>query len=239
MNYTYENKIALVTGGTGALGRAVTEAFVKSNASVFVSYIIPQEVTVLKNQLGQDQNKVTMIESDLMKEDSVNELVETVLRQSRRIDVLANVVGGYAGGPAIHETKEKDFDFMMNLNLRTAFLISKAVLPSMIERNKGKIIHIASRTGLKGEATVGPYSISKAGVIRLTETIAEEVKDYGNNCNCIMPSVIDTEPNRKAMPDADFSKWLKPEEIAHVILFLCSDDAKIINGAAIQVYGQS
>ena len=139
MNYIYENKVALVTGGTGALGRAVTEAFVKSNASVFVSYIIPQEVTVLKNQLGRDQNKVTMIESDLMKEDSVNELVETVLRQSRSIDVLVNVVGGYAGGPAIHETKEKDFDLMLDLNLRTAFLISRAVLHSMIEHKRRKM----------------------------------------------------------------------------------------------------
>ena len=239
LNYTYENKVVVVTGGTGALGRAVTEAFVKTNASVFVSYIIPQEVTVLKNQLGPDQNKVSMIECDLMKESSVSGLVGTVLRQADRIDVLANVVGGYAGGPAIHETEEKDFDFMLNLNLRTAFLISKAVLPSMIEHKQGKIVHIASRTGLKGEATVGPYSISKAGVIRLTETIAEEVRDYGINCNCLMPSVIDTEANRMAMPDADFSKWVKPEEIARVILFLCSEDAKIINGAAIPVYGQS
>ncbi len=229
----------LVTGGTGALGRAVTEAFVKANASVFVSYIIPQEVTVLKSQLGPDQNKVTMIESDLMKEDSVSRLVQTVLRQLNRIDVLANVVGGYAGGPAIHETKEEDFDFMLNLNLRTAFLISKAVLPSMIERKQGKIVHVASRTGLRGEATVGPYSISKAGVIRLTETIAEEARDFGINCNCIMPSVIDTEANRKAMPDADFSKWVKPEEIARIILFLCSEEARVINGAAIPVYGQS
>ncbi len=229
----------LVTGGTGALGRAVTEAFVKAKASVFVSYIIPQEVTVLKSHLGPDQNKVTMIESDLMKEDSVSGLVQTVLRQSNRIDVLANVVGGYAGGPAIHETKEEDFDFMLNLNLRTAFLISKAVLPSMIERKRGKIVHVASRTGLKGEATVGPYSISKAGVIRLTETIAEEARDFGINCNCIMPSVVDTEANRKGMPDADFSKWVKPDEIARVVLFLCSEEARVINGAAIPVYGQS
>ncbi len=109
----------------------------------------------------------------------------------------------------------------------------------MIERKQGKIVHVASRTGLKGEATVGPYSISKAGVIRLTETIAEEVRDLGINCNCVMPSVIDTEANRKAMSDADFSKWVKPEEIARVILFLCSEDAKIINGAAIPAYGQS
>ena len=239
MNYIYENQVVLVTGGTGALGRAVTEAFVKAKASVFVSYIIPQEVSVLKNQLGRDQNKVTVIECDLMREDSVRGLVETVLRQSGRIDVLANVVGGYAGGPPIHETKEKDFDFMLNLNLRTTFLITKAVLPSMVEHKQGKIVHIASRTGLKGEATVGPYSISKAGVIRLTETIAEEVRDYGINCNCVMPSVIDTEANRKAIPDADFSKWVRSEEIARVILFLCSDDAKIINGAAIPVYGES
>ena len=231
--------MVLVTGGTGALGRAVTQAFVKAGASVFVSYIIPEEVTMLKNQLGQEQNRVTIIEADLIKDESVHGLVNTVLRQSGRGDFLANVVGGYAGGPPIHETTEEDFDFMLKLNLKTAFLISKAVLRPMIERKQGKIVHIASRTGLKGEATVGPYSISKASVIRLTETIAEEVRDYGINCNCLMPSVIDTEANRKAMPDADFSTWVKPEEIARVILFLCSENAKIINGAAIPVYGQS
>jgi len=128
---------------------------------------------------------------------------------------------------------------MLNLNLKTAFFISKAVLPSMIEHKQGKIVHISSRTGLKGEATVGPYAISKAGIIRLTETIADEVGDSGICCNCLMPSTIDTEANRKAMPKADFTKWVKPEEIARVILFLCSDDGKVINGAAIPVYGRA
>jgi NAD(P)-dependent dehydrogenase (short-subunit alcohol dehydrogenase family) len=239
MNYSFENQVVLVTGGTGVLGTAVTEAFVRAGASVFVSYRSPREATVLRNQLGPHENKVTLIESDLMKEDSVSSLVETILRQFGRIDILANVVGGYAGGPEIHETREKDFDFMLNLNLKTAFLISKAVLPSMIAHKQGKIVHISSRTGLKGEATVGPYSISKAGVIRLTETIADEVADSGICCNCLMPSTMDTETNRKAMPNADFTKWLKPEEIARVILFLCSDDAKVINGAAIPVYGRA
>jgi NAD(P)-dependent dehydrogenase (short-subunit alcohol dehydrogenase family) len=239
MNYSYENKVVLVTGGTGVLGRAVTEAFAKAGASVSVSYRSPREATVLRNQLGPLENKVTLMESDLMKEESVSSLVGTILRQFGRIDILTNVVGGYAGGPAIHETDEKDFDFMLNLNLKTAFHISKAVLPSMIAHKQGKIVHIASRTGLKGEATVGPYSISKAGVIRLTETIADEVSDSGISCNCLMPSTIDTEANREAMPDADFTKWVKPEEIARVILFLCSDDGKVINGAAIPVYGRA
>jgi len=239
MSYSYENKVVLVTGGTGVLGRAVTEAFARAGASVFVSYRSPREAAVLRSQLGPFENKVTLIESDLMKEDSVSLLVETVLRQSGKIDVLVNVVGGYAGGPLIHETQEKDFDFMLNLNLKTAFHISKAILPSMIAHKQGKIVHVASRTGLKGEATVGPYSISKAGVIRLTETIADEVADSGICCNCVMPSTIDTETNREAMPNADFTKWVKPEEVARVILFLCSDDGKAINGAAIPVYGRA
>jgi len=238
MSYNYESKVILVTGGTGALGSAVSKAFVKANGSVFVSYRNPQEATALRNELGP-QGKLTLIQSDLMNEDSVRSLVETILHQTGRIHVLVNVVGGYAGGSAIHETKEKDFDFMLNLNLKTAYFISKAVLPSMIAHRQGKIVHISSRTGLKGEATVGPYSISKAGVIRLTETIADEVGDSGICCNCLMPSTIDTEANRKAMPKADFTKWVKPEEIARVILFLCSDDGKVINGAAIPVYGRA
>ncbi len=239
LGYNFEGGTVVVTGGTGALGLAVVEAFFKAGATVYVSFIIAQEVEALKTRLGADAEKVNILECDLANAESVRNFVDMILQKSGRIDALVNVVGGYSGGPAIHETDERDFDFMMKLNLKTAFLISKIVLPHMIRKGHGKIVHVASRTGLRGEATVGPYSISKAGVIRLTETIADEVKEFGVNCNCIMPSVIDTEANRQAMRDADFSKWVKPEEIAKVILFLCSEDARVINGAAIPVYGQS
>jgi NAD(P)-dependent dehydrogenase (short-subunit alcohol dehydrogenase family) len=128
---------------------------------------------------------------------------------------------------------------MMNINLKSTFLCSKAVLPQMIKQNYGKIINISSRPALKGSAGVGAYAASKAGVLNLTETIAEEVKDYDINVNAILPSTIDTPANRKAMPDADFSKWVKPEEIARVIIFLSSDESKPISGAGIPVYGKA
>ncbi len=127
----------------------------------------------------------------------------------------------------------------MNMNLKSVFLCSKAVLPQMIKQNYGKIINISSRPALKGVAGVGAYSASKAGVLNLTETIADEVRDYDINVNAILPSTIDTPANRRDMPEADFSKWVKPEEIARVMVFLASDDSKPISGAGIPVYGKA
>jgi NAD(P)-dependent dehydrogenase (short-subunit alcohol dehydrogenase family) len=132
---------------------------------------------------------------------------------------------------------EKVWDLMMNLNLKTAFLVSKHVVEQMIRQGSGKIIHVAARLGLKGIGDNSAYSASKSGLIRLVESLSDEVKGNNINVNCIMPSIIDTDANRKDMPSADFSKWVKPSEIARVMLFLASDDSRPIHGAAIPVYG--
>jgi len=126
---------------------------------------------------------------------------------------------------------------MMNLNLKSAFLISKHVLPVMVLAKHGKMIHISSRTGMKSSGLDSAYAASKSGLIRLVESISEEVKEHGINVNCILPSIIDTDANRKAMPNSDFSKWVKTGDLTNLVLFLCSDDAKAINGAAIPAYG--
>jgi NAD(P)-dependent dehydrogenase (short-subunit alcohol dehydrogenase family) len=132
---------------------------------------------------------------------------------------------------------EKEWDLMMDLNLKTAFLISKHVVEQMVTQGSGKVIHVAARLGLKGIAGNSAYSASKSGLIRLVESLSDEVKDKNINVNCIMPSIIDTAANRKDMPGADFSKWVKPSEIARVVLFLASGDSKPIHGAAMPVYG--
>ena len=127
----------------------------------------------------------------------------------------------------------------MDMNLKSAFLISKHILPHMLSSKYGKIIHISSRTGLKSEGYDSAYAASKSGLIRLIESISEEVKESNINVNCIMPSIIDTESNRRAMPKADFTRWIHPVDLAKVVLFLCSEEAKVITGAAIPTYGLS
>jgi NAD(P)-dependent dehydrogenase (short-subunit alcohol dehydrogenase family) len=234
MKYDYTNKIVLVTGGTGALGRAITAAFIASDAKVVSSYVIDREIEQLKKE---SKAVVELIKTDVTKEEEVEKLVLSVISKYGRIDVLVNVVGGYLGGKSVSELDEKEWDLMMTMNLKSAFLISKHVIPQMVSSKYGKIMHVSSRTGLKSSGYDSAYAASKSGLIRLVESLSEEVKDSNINVNCIMPSTIDTEANRRAMPTADHSKWVKLQDLANVILFLCSDEANVITGAAIPTYG--
>jgi NAD(P)-dependent dehydrogenase (short-subunit alcohol dehydrogenase family) len=234
MKYDFSGKIVLITGGTGALGRAVAQAFGTLNATTVVTYIIDEEMEDVKTKI---KTIAELVKADITKEDQAKKLVSHVINTYDRIDVLVNVVGGYLGGKSVAELDETEWDKMMNMNLKSAFLISKHVIPLMVSAKHGKIVHISSRTGLKSDGYDSAYSASKSGLIRLVESISEEVKEHGINVNCILPSTIDTEANRKAMPNSDFSKWVKTEDLANVVLFLCSDEAKVINGAAIPAYG--
>ena len=231
-----KDKVAIVTGGTGALGRAVVAAFLEEGAKVVSTYIVDEELKGISSWIKNPS--LVLIKSDVTKEKQVAKVVKKTLERFRRIDVLINIVGAFAYA-MIQDTDEGTWDRMMNINLKSTFLCSKAVLPQMIEQNYGKMINISSRPALKGSAGVGAYAASKAGVLNLTETIADEVRDYDINVNAILPSTIDTPANRRAMPKADFSKWVKPEEIARVMVFLASDDSKPINGAGIPVYGKA
>jgi NAD(P)-dependent dehydrogenase (short-subunit alcohol dehydrogenase family) len=234
MKYDFSGKVVLITGGTGALGRAVAQAFGTSNATTVVTYIIDEEMEDVKTKI---KTIAELVKADITKEDQAKKLVSRVIETYDRIDVLVNVVGGYLGGKSVAELDETDWDKMMNMNLKSAFLISKHVIPLMVSAKHGKIVHISSRTGLKSDGYDSSYSASKSGLIRLVESISEEVKEHGINVNCILPSTIDTEANRKAMPNSDFSKWVKTEDLANVVLFLCSDGARAINGAVIPAYG--
>ncbi len=233
MEHDFSNKLVLITGGTGALGRAVVKAFNASKATSMVTYISDREA----ESAGAGIRPADMIKADITKEDQVTNLVSDIVRKHSRIDVLVNVVGGYVGGKGVSELEENEWDKMMNLNLKSSFLISKHVLPIMVRAKQGKIVHISSKTGLKSGGYDSAYAASKSGLIRLVESISEEVKEYCINVNCILPSIIDTDANRKAMPNADFSKWVKTGDLANLVLFLCSDKAKAISGAAIPAYG--
>jgi NAD(P)-dependent dehydrogenase (short-subunit alcohol dehydrogenase family) len=232
--HDFSNKIVLVTGGTGALGRAITLAFVECNATVISSYVNEREIEQIKTET---KSAVQLIKADITKAEEVDKLVSSVVGKYGRIHILVNVVGGYLGGKSIYQVEEKEWDLMMTLNLKSAFLISKFVVPQMISSKYGKIIHVSSRTGLRSEGYDSAYAASKSGLIRLVESLSEETKGSNINVNCIMPSIIDTGANRKAMPAADFNKWLKPGDLANVVLFLSSEEAKVITGAAIPTYG--
>ena len=233
-----KGRVAIITGGTGALGRAVLSAFLEEGAAVVCTYVVDDELKGVSSLVENHKPHLALVKADVTREEQVAELVQKTIGQFGKIELLVNIVGGFAYS-YIKDTDVSTWDRMVNMNLKSVFLCSKAVLRHMMEQNYGKIINISSRPALKGSAGVGAYSASKAGVLNLTETIADEVKDYNINVNAILPSTIDTPANRKDMPGADFSKWVKPEEIARVMVFLASDDSKPISGAAIPVYGKA
>jgi NAD(P)-dependent dehydrogenase (short-subunit alcohol dehydrogenase family) len=230
----FSNKIVLVTGGTGALGRAITRSFIECNAKVISSYIVDSNTELSKKQI---EPELQLIKADTSKEEQVEKLISAILAKYGQIHILVNIVGGYLGDKSVTELDEKEWDKMMTINLKTAFLISKHVIPHMISSKYGKMVHISSKTGLKSMGYDSAYAASKSGLIRLVESLSEETKKSNINVNCIMPSMINTEANRKAMPAANFGKWVKPEELANIVLFLCSEEAKVITGAAIPTYG--
>jgi NAD(P)-dependent dehydrogenase (short-subunit alcohol dehydrogenase family) len=234
LKYDFSNRIVLVTGGTGALGRAITKTFISSGATVISSYVVDSEVGQLEAQI---KSVIHLIKADIAREEEVMKLVSSILDKYGQINILVNVVGGYIGGKSVTDLNEKEWDMMMNMNLKSAFLISKNVIPHMISSKNGKIVHVSSRSGLKSVGYDSAYAASKSGLIRLVESLSEELKELNINVNCIMPSTIDTEANRIAMPNADHSIWVKPQDLANIVSFLCSEDGKAITGAAIPTYG--
>ncbi len=233
------DRFAVVTGGTGALGTVVTASLLKEGYQVAVPYTSERNIEPFERQIGPLKSQVTLIRADLTVETEVQNFVQTTLNQFGQIDVLINTIGGFVGGISVAEMAEERWNFMMDLNLKSIFLCCKAVLPHMIERKCGKIVNTSARAGLSGAAGLGAYAVSKSGVRILTESIAEEVKDLEINVNSLLVSIMDTPANREGMPDEDHSRWVSPDDIAKVILFLISDDAAIINGAAIPVYGKA
>lgn len=230
----FSGKFALIAGGTGGLGRAVSLAFLEEGAKVAVTYQKQEEFEALKNAASLEGRKV-----DITDEAAVRQLIENILTQHNRLDVLVNTVGGFAAGANLWEMDPKILDLMLALNLRSGFALSRAAVPAMLKQKAGAIVNVISKSALDHAAGIAAYATSKAAALAMTDSLAAELKGTGVRVNSILPSIIDTEPNRKAMPKADFSKWPKPEEIARVILFLCSDDAKLIHGAAVPVYGES
>jgi NAD(P)-dependent dehydrogenase (short-subunit alcohol dehydrogenase family) len=235
----FSGKVVLVAGGTGGLGRAVSLAFLDEGAKVVVTYRDQAEFDTLKGETGVNVLSLQGHRVDVTDETAVRQLVDTLLKENGRLDALVNAVGGYAGGVNLWELETKVFDQMFALNLRSGYALSRATIPAMLKQKHGVIVNVASKAAVDHAAGASAYAASKAAAVALMDSLAAEVKGTGVRVNSILPSIIDTEPNRKAMPKADFTKWPKPEEIARVILYLCSDDAKLLSGAAVPVYGDS
>ena len=236
----FHDKIVLVAGGTGGLGREITLAFLKADASVVVTYRRVEEFAALVSAAERiGVAPPTGVAVDVTEAAAVDEFVADIVAKHKRLDILVNAVGGYAGGKNLWEVDPKTYDQMMQLNLKAGFVLARSIVPAMIQQNRGCIVNIASKAAMDHGAGGALYAASKAGALALFDSLAAEAKPYNINVNSILPSIIDTAANRKAMPGADFSKWPKPEEIAQVILFLCSEEGRVIHGAAIPVYGKT
>ncbi|MGH7495488.1 MAG: SDR family oxidoreductase [bacterium] len=234
----FDHRIALITGGTGALGSTMTQAFLKKGAQVVTTYHSEAGYQELLKSVGEEKSRLAGIRADVTKPAEVQKLITQTLAQFGRIDVLLNLVGGYAGGVNLVDLPEADWDRMLNLNLKSTFLVCQAVLPQMLKNNYGRIINTASRGAIEVGAGVSAYAVSKAGVLTLTKALAEEVKGKNITANVLLPGMIDTAANRQALPSAVHSKFVPPESIAHVALFLASEAARDVNGAAVPIYGE-
>jgi NAD(P)-dependent dehydrogenase (short-subunit alcohol dehydrogenase family) len=232
-------KVVLVAGGTGGLGRAVTLAFLSEAAQVNVTYRKQQELAELRNLAGENGSRLEGFEADVTDEAAVGQLVEEIVRRRGRLDAMVNAVGGYAGGIKLWDLDTKVIDQMLALNLRSGYALSRAAVRVMLKQGSGAIVNVAAKAAIDHGAGAGAYAASKAAAVAMIDSLAEDLKGTGIRVNSVLPSIIDTEPNRKAMPQADFSKWPKPEDIAQVIVFLCSESAKVIHGASVPVFGNS
>jgi len=234
---TLEDRVVLIAGATGALGSAVAHHFAHTQARLALTGRSAEKLERLAAETGLPGERVLSVAADVAHADAVDELTATVLAHFGRLDALLNTVGGWSGGKPVQETPVEDWDHMMNLNLRTAFLLSRAVLPRMLEAGWGRIVHVSSKTAVTPSAKRAGYAVSKMGLITLTEVIAAEVKGTGVTANVILPSTIDTPANRRFISKADPDKWVPPDHIAAMMRFLCSDAAASINGARIPMYG--
>lgn len=237
MTQIFKDRLVLVAGGNGGLGGAVSLAFLQQRALVAVTYRREEEFFSLKASTGKLAASLQGFPLDATDSADTGRVTQAVIARYGKIDVLVNCIGGYAGGEPLWKTGEEVFDRMLALNLRPGFVLARAIVPVMLKQGHGAIVNIASRSAYDHSAGACAYVASKAAAVAMFDSLAADLKGTGVRVNSVLPSIIDTEANRKAMPTADHAKWPRPEDIARVILFLCGPEAKLIHGASIPVYG--
>jgi NAD(P)-dependent dehydrogenase (short-subunit alcohol dehydrogenase family) len=232
---SFDGRVVMITGAAGNLGRAAAASFAKAGARLA---LIDLKSSALDAIYGAEDEKRLHLGADLGQAADVATAVAKARARFGRIDVLVNIAGGFHMGEPVHEMPETVWRQMIELNAGSIIRMAHEVVPVMLAQGAGRIVNVAAMGGLTGGATMGAYAASKSAVIRLTESMALELRDKGIGVNCVMPSTIDTPANRAAMPGTDFSRWVAPDALADVLMFLASDAARAINGAAVPVVGR-
>lgn len=225
-------RTVMITGAAGNLGRAVASAFALQGERLL---LVDRSDEVLARAFGAPDAKRVFLPADLLQPQPVAEAVQA----HGPVDVLCNLAGGFAMGTPVHATPASDWQRMHDLNVRTLLHAVAAVVPGMLERGYGKVVNVGAHAALKGAAHMGAYIAAKSEVLRLTESMAAELRAQGINVNCVLPTIIDTPENRADMPQADPALWVAPPDLAAVIAFLASDAARAVHGACIPVSGLS
>jgi NAD(P)-dependent dehydrogenase (short-subunit alcohol dehydrogenase family) len=231
-----KDRVVIVTGAAGHLGRAVSQAFAEHGARLV---LVDLQRDGLEKAFGAEREGTVLVPANLLQQADADAMAKTAVERFGRIDVLCNIAGGFRMGEAVHETSDANWDFLFDLNSRTVLHAARAVVPRMLEGGGGKVVNVGAFAAQKGEAHKGAYIASKSVVIRLTEAMAAELREKNINVNCVLPTIIDTPDNRAAMPDVDPARWVAPQDLANAILFLASDAARAVHGAALPVTGLS
>jgi NAD(P)-dependent dehydrogenase (short-subunit alcohol dehydrogenase family) len=236
-NKIWEDKVVLIAGATGALGTAVTRRFAGTGARLALTGRSEAKLTALIETLGVAETRLFSWAADATDAEDVQALVNAVLDHFGELHMLLNTIGMYTGGARLQDVSLATWEQTLAVNLRSAFLLSRAVLPPLLEAGWGRLVHVGSKKALNPGGKMSSYAVAKMGVVALTQVIAEEVKGSGVTANVILPRVIDTPANRKMMPRADTGAWVPPDHIAEMIAFLCSEAGGSVNGATLSVEG--
>ncbi|MBB1089678.1 SDR family oxidoreductase [Rhodopseudomonas palustris] len=229
--------VTVITGAAGNLGAAFATAMAATGARLVLLDHNADALNAVCATLPAGCEATSFI-VDLMTPAAIAQTIAAIKKRYDHIDILANIAGGFSMGPPVHETSDDDWERMMNLNARSVFYLCRAIVPTMIAQGGGSIINVAARAALMGQAQMAPYCASKSAVMSLTESLAAELSAHSIRVNCVLPGTLDTPQNRAAMPNADYQRWVTPASLAEVMVFLTSNAARDISGAAIPVYGR-
>jgi NAD(P)-dependent dehydrogenase (short-subunit alcohol dehydrogenase family) len=227
-----ENRTVIVTGAAGNLGKAVANAFAEQGAKLV---LVDLKRESLETAFGAENDRRSFAPANLLETGDALGVAQAAIGRFGRIDVLCNIAGGFRMGEMIHETSDENWNFLFDINARTLLHAARAVVPHMLSAGGGKIVNVGAFAAQKGASRMGAYTASKSTVIRMTEAMAAELREKNINVNCVLPTIIDTPENRAAMPKADPAKWVAPSDLANVIVFLASDAARAVHGAALPV----
>lgn len=239
---SFQGQTAIITGASGNLGTAVARAFAAQGANLV---LVDRSREHLEHAGFADDARTLLSITDLLDQAQVDAMVKAAVAKFGGVHVLCNIAGGFRMGEAVHETSDKTWNFLFDINAKTLLHAARAVVPQMLGQtpndngSRGKIINIGAFGAQKGGANMGAYAASKASVMRLTESMAAELREQGINVNAVLPTIIDTPQNRADMPTADLGKWVSPEALADVVLFLASDASRAVHGALVPVTGLS